>query len=916
MSCIDIYVEKLARLGRQLTIKDRAAAEARFRDREAQLAYDGHGFLDINPATNRTYGEEIVDREFLRFVADNAEDAAETISTAGVMMRRAGELDSMMTAMRKVYPKMNDLELQANAYMSQLVDTNFTFNTLSLEGLSIAESQALHGNFASRVAIAHPDFELDVMLGNQEFKNQFIDELFNMTHVDRWETARSKPLPTTKMPEAHSIAKIFVEEAIEIPNAKMQAMGRQDRRPFLNRLAVQFTEGMMKDKFKTRDEFVEFMLTNKLPAGMRKADYVHEVKSLINQEVYKDAGIDPAQLMGDIWEEISSGNAIRSYRDIPNYVDNYLGNGRRDPRINGIEYTDGAAFRAVNDLVGYETEISQLMLNTMRNNARITALTKFFGPAYVQAFNDLRAEINYKFGGPRLEKLTEATTLGRATSAQLKAVLNVVESKINPDIQERSGIVPIFTIVRRIQSIAKLGSAVLTSMLDVPVFLFTGRRMFGNNWSDLLSAVFNVVPGINTSDKKFTSYILEFSESWLDSAKDRLGLIDNIYNASRAGSITRGLNSGSAAFSNFIFKFQGLNYWTRNLQSGAAGMYAKQFGQLIESRTAWGKMNPRFQAQLQKYGLNENDWGRLLETQPLDQRGRLDLYQVRENFKTEIIVGGDNIQNKLIAAVADAVNTMVIKPGEFDKLSTALYAAPEGAIGQVLKMITQFKTHPITYTRKVLVRQFTRDTLKAAGHDPKLHHKAADAAYLLGGMTLVSLIALQAKQVFAGKALYDINNPAVWVEVARQAGYGGYVQDLAMDFGLRDLLLQAVSNDPEAISNSAEKYDRLLGPIISDAMKILQNTMRTASGSIRYAKDIDDGEYMEKGLTGLTQMLGQYTGFKNFLLTKMLYRKYLSEYLSEALNPAEYRRAERRAQNEADEMRRGKQNNWLFESLP
>jgi len=63
-------------------------------------------------------------------------------------------------------------------------------------------------------------------------------------------------------------------------------------------------------------------------------------------------------------------------------------------------------------------------------------------------------------------------------------------------------------------------------------------------------------------------------------------------------------------------------------------------------------------------------------------------------------------------------------------------------------------------------------------------------------------------------------------------------------------------------------------------------------------------------------MLGQYTGFKNFLLTKMLYRKYLSEYLAEALNPAEYRRAERRAQREADEMRRGKQNNWIFESLP
>jgi hypothetical protein len=915
MSCIDIYVEKLARLGKQLSIKDRAAAETRFRDREAQLAFDGHGFLDVNPATNRTYGEEIVDREFLRFVADTAENAAETISTAGIMMKRAKELDSMIQSMRKIYPKMKELELEANAYMSQLVDTNFTFNTLSLEGLNLAEAQALHGNFAARVGIAHPDFELDVMLGNAEFRNQFIDELFNMTHVDRWETARSTPLSTTKMLEAHSIAKIFVEEAIEIPNAKMQAMGRQDRRPFLNRLAVQFTEGMMKDKFKTRDEFVDFMLTNKLPAGMRKADYVHEVKSLVNQAVYKDAGIDPAQLMGDIFEEMASGTGIRSYRDIPAYVDNYLGNGRRDPRINGIEYTDGAAFRAVNDLAGYETEISQLMLNTMRNNARITSLTKFFGPAYVQAFNDLRAEINFKFGGPRLEKLRETTPFG-STAAQFNAVLNTIESKINPDIQERSGIVPIFTIARRVQSFAKLGSAVITSMIDVPVFLFTGRRMFGNNWNELLRAVFNVVPGINTSDKKFTNYILEFSESWLDSAKDRLGFIDNIYNASRAGSLTRGLNNGSAAYSNFIFKYSGLNYWTRNLQSGAAGMYAKEFGQLIGSGTQWNKMNPRFQAQLQKYGLNENDWNRLLATQPLDQRGRLDLYQVRENFKTEIIVGGDNIQNKLIAAIADAVNTMVIKPGEFDKLSTALYQAPEGVIGQIMKLITQFKTHPITYTRKVLVRQFTRDTLKAAGHDPKLHHKAADAAYLLGGMTLVSLVALQAKQIVAGKAMYDINNPAVWVDVARQAGYGGYVQDLAMDFFLRDVLMQAVSNDPEAISSSSEKYDRLLGPIISDAMKILQNTVRTATGSVRYAKDIDDGEYMEKGLSGLTQMFGQYTGLKNFILTKMLYRKYLSEYLSEALNPQEYRRAERRAQNEADEMRRGKLNNWIFEQLP
>jgi hypothetical protein len=902
MACIDDYVAALARLQKEFGFaKDSNAAQKaseRILKRESDLALLGKKFSDVNPNTQRTFGDEIYDAEIKQYLTENIQEGLNR-TTDDAITDLTFKTVGLKNTIREFYPKKSEAEAIALAKMSLLVDTNFSYNTHSLETTTLAEMQSGHGDFYNRLQEQLPEFDLESMMRNETFVNELIDEYIIMINVKNWPTARLKKLDTTTMPEAHVVARTFIEEGIELKNIKMNAYGREATTIFQNKMRVDMTADLVKEKFANRNLFAEFMIKH------------------IDETAYRNQNIDPKQLMGDVYDSLIKGD-IKSWREIDNFIKKYdeETNIGQKSTLNGIEYKDGAGFRAVSDAVGYTKDVSQMMLNTMRYNSQLVALTKVFGPNPILGFNQFKKSLYDDFGN-RLEGLPSVL------KTQLDGVLDFVEQKINPDIMERSGVVPVFTTIRRIQSIGKLGSAVITSLLDVPVFLFTGRKMFGQDWNELFSAVFNVVPFVHDrkDQTKFASYFLEFSESWLDSARDRLGLVDaSFLNAAKGGSMQRKISNGAAWYSNKIFQLSGLNYWTKNLQAGAAGVYVKSFGNLIDGNVEWKGIHERFRAQLQRYGVTENDWKFLLDNKKdiLDHRGRLDMYKlgrVEINTKNNII-GETNLRDKIVASVSDSVNTMIIKPGEFDRLGSALYQDSSGLVGQLMKSITQFKTQPISYTRKVYMRHFQRNLLQQAGVNPGVLHYMSDATMLIGGLTLMSMFQLQTKQLVAGKSLYDMTTPTFWTEVVNQGGYLGLLQDLPMNMGLRELITQGLSDEPEKFTSSAETYDRLLGPIITDSMKLLQGLKQTATGGIRYAKDISDEELFKTGVSGITGLFGQYTGFKNFLFTKLLYRKYLTEHMSEWFNGDAYRKSQSRIQDEADENRKGKPNNWLFEKLP
>ena len=915
-TCLENYISNISKIRKKydpdFKVTNYSSVDAvaieRIQKREADLQLQGRSLNDVNPDTGKTYSDELYNAETKSFLLQNIKEI-QPRTTDDAVGKFMFDLDGQLKLLKEFNPKMDDKAIFANAIMAQFVETNYTYNQLSLEMMDLTGRQATMGDFQNRLMRElGDDFEIDVAFRDEIWKNDFINELFHMTNINTWNTARLGKLKDTVNKDgtvkkgtvnndAHRAALAFVEEVMEINTFKLQGHGRNSNTIFNNKIKVDMTMYTLKEKFPNRTDFINFM------------------KKHIDDSRWKKQYLDTDEVLAGIHDGLLDGT-IKSWREIDSYIaklDEKL-NGGQLSRLNGIEYKDGQSFNAVNKELGVTKEISQIVLNAINYNSRQVALVKKLGPSPMEGFEKLKKIIEEETGGKSLDQL------GFMQKSQLMAVLNAVESKIDPSVMEKSGVVPAFTILRRLQSIGKLGSAVITASLDVPVFLFTGKKMFGiNNWKLLLEGVFNVVPfvGNKKAQRAYTSYVLEFTESWLDSASDRLGLVDSVaLNQLKGGSTQQKLLNGSAWYNNQVFKLSGLNYWTRNLQAG--GMYVKQFGTLISSKTAYQNIHERFRAQLSKYGVTESDWNFLLKTQPLDARGRLDLYQLGRVERSEVdnIIKETNIRDRLVAVVSDAVNTMVMKPNEFDRLATAFYGDESKPMAQVMKLVTQFKAQPISYTRKVILRQFVRKGAEMSGVDYKTMHKMEDFAMLIFGLTAMGAVQLQLKQVVAGKSPYDMTQPKFWTEVVEQAGYLGLLSDLPMAMGLRNVVDSFLSDEKEGIASSSQMYDRLLGPMIADTMKAMTGTAKLLVGAGRTLKGLDEGEYAGTGFSDIVGLLSNNLGFKNFIWTKMLYRKYLTEQASQWLNSKDYNRSQRRMQKEADETRKGQVNNWLYKNLP
>lgn len=920
--CIDLYVQAILKLGKELpSAQELAAVESRIAERQKILSDQGLSINSIDPVDGKRWGDKIADDEVKKFIRDSfLEDPLD--ESAQTWANTLRDVDQLTAEIKKAYPKYSDAKARIIAMNSTLVDTNFTFNTKNLESTFIAEKQTTHGDFYNRIQNELPDFDLDSEFRNAEFSDAFINEYIRMMDLEQWPTAKMTKLPTSSR-EAHIVARAFVEEAIQKPNLKMIVLGRQDKRAFVNKLRVEITAGRLKESFKDSAEFADFMLEH------------------LKVEKYTDRLGDrelTRQMFMDIHEKFMTDDSF-TWRKIDDFISEYERSANIDPRfvssitgyrakLNGIEYRDGAAFKAVNERIGFNQNIANLVLNTMQYNSQLVAFTKHFGHNWSSSFDYLKNV--YKQLKTELPSgIAEVKTLRMESDA----ILSWVESRINPDIMEKTNVVPVFSVLRRVQAAAKLGGAVITSLLDVPVFIFTGRRFFGNSLGEVFKAVTSGIPFLtNRKDQlKFASYFLDYSESWMDAARDRFGINDvSFLNPRNMSKRFRNINDGASFFSNSVFRLSGLNAWTRNLQSGAAGMYVKQFGQLIDDGVAFKDLHPRFQAQLRKYRFDERDWNKLLDLHltnknidggVLDQRGRLDLYKLGRLEKE--LPGIDDIdhiiRNKLVNAVSDAVNTMVIKPGQFDRLATAMFRGTGTAEAEIAKTIMQFKTQPITYFRKVYLRHWHRNLLQQGGVPKdqiyKMHY-IMDGTALIAMMMGMSALQLQLKQFIAGKKLYDKESPQFWIDAAQQAGIIGILQDTFMDFGGKSILEQMFSDEKEPIQSTAERYDRMFGPLLADIQKLLQGTFEITGGIIRQAKDIDEGQLTNKGLTKIFGLMGQWTGLKNLIWTKMLWRKYMSEHLYEWWNSEGAQASQRRLQQEADKNRGGEINNWLFEKLP
>ena len=89
--------------------------------------------------------------------------------------------------------------------------------------------------------------------------------------------------------------------------------------------------------------------------------------------------------------------------------------------------------------------------------------------------------------------------------------------------------------MRNFEAAAKLGGAFITALMDTPVMIIAGRKLFGLPMTDLLSSVFRYGKSGAPSDMNdYARYMLEGCESYLGALQERFNVSDSLTNFGKA----------------------------------------------------------------------------------------------------------------------------------------------------------------------------------------------------------------------------------------------------------------------------------------------------------------------------------------------------------------------------------------------
>jgi len=865
-NCWKIFQNKLKEIGDVIDDSYRARLENDYNRLQQDLATQNRQLEDVNPETGNTYLDDFLENINI----EPNKKQLENINAGTIEMKNVIEFNRQIQDtyenLKIVYKgdkKFTGQKLLQEAIIAHIYNTNFTYNTNPLEMLIRNESQILDANFrrqAQDILGSDNDRSFFDFFSGSNKQNQ-IDFLQEYSNIINNPTAKNLKAVTGNT-QARDIARAFVDNVVVDAEVKMNRYGGRTNALTRNRLKVRFNKNKMEKV--TRDEFIKDLTP-------RLSNDVHGTTENIQD------------MVGDIYDKIMDG---ANWRQIDDIVKDYQNTDKSIPK--SLTYKSGQDIFDLSQKYTPDQNPLNLMLNTITENGRLLALTEKFGANYHRTIQELKTSLSSELKGQK--------------TAGFNSAMNFLEESINPQIKEQFGTAArTFTSLRAIEAGARLGSAAITSFMDIPVVIWAGRNIFKLPGAELISSIFRVPVYKNLDKTKVRNYQLmthDFAQAWLANSGERFGMIDV------GGAMSR-FERGSYNFATKIFKYSGLNWWTESLQKATGTVYQKYLGRIIKEKRAWNSLDLDFRSQFEKFGINKADYEKLINTRNIvDSDGGLNLYALKDELST-----GKGIQSKMISVVRDAVDTMVIKPSEFDKSAGRIFLADDGGPGsQFIKLITQFKTHPITYTRKVIWRNFLRK--KAVRDNNGQLVDALDkinniwpAVTLAGSMITMGVVVAQLKEITAGKAPLTDPGELAYRSI-QQSGVAGLISDLLVS--VAEPAIKQFSTDKKIrVSTTGEMAQQFVGPLAGDALKLMSNIMGIGTGAARFATGVDDGEFIKKELSKTGKNLLGYTGLQSLWITKALYRALITEYLTEVLDYKTYLRTQKRLKRDAREKRLG-----------
>lgn len=438
--------------------------------------------------------------------------------------------------------------------------------------------------------------------------------------------------------------------------------------------------------------------------------------------------------------------------------------------------------------------------------------------------------------------------------------------------------------IRAVQSMAKLGGAVISSLTDLPVsaseLRYQGQSMLGS-MGGVLRGLLQGRKG--EEQREILSSLGVFFDNVRGDVVSRFSADDTL-----GGKMSRAQN--------LFFKLNGLNWWTDTMRSTAALMMSHNLA--YNRGRSWDSISPDLRRVLELFDIDSGRWDLLRSTPARLADGREYMTtQGIDDIPSESLAGylqgqgrtvndtaiaelREELRGQLRSYITDRASYAVIEPDARTRAIMRRGTKPGSIAGELLRFMGQFKAFPIAILQKSVGRE-----LYGRGYTPSPlgSRPGADLisalrngngeklgfAQLLAWTTLFGYGAMASKDLLKGREPRSPDDPKTWVAAMLQGGAMGLYGDFL--FGENNRMGGGVIG-----SLAGPTAGSIEGAV--DLWFRLRDGDDTAAASFRYAIS--------------------HTPFANLFYARAA-MDYLFLYsVQEALNPGSLRRAESRIQRE------------------
>ena len=484
-------------------------------------------------------------------------------------------------------------------------------------------------------------------------------------------------------------------------------------------------------------------------------------------------------------------------------VGQYRGPGKRanvgrDHRV--LHFKDGDAWMAYMKEFG-EGSLYDAMIGHVGLMARNIGLVEKWGP---------NPEMNFRVQADIAQRSDGAGTLAnRSVGNTPDAYWSILTGKTGSP--ENVTIAKWAQDARNVETAAKLGGAVITSISDVGTIAQT-LHYDRLPYFDMLK---NVGRNLSKDHRDFMRSHGVIAEN-----------LTSTLNRWTGDHLTHSLTGRVA---NSVMKLSFMNAWTDGLRSAFSATMMQGFAK--KAGKAWAKLDEWDRFLMARKGITEDDWNIISKAQPTERDGVP--YLTGEAIRATGEDGATQAATKWMAFVSDESQFAVVNPDMATRAIVTGGGMPAGTFsGEAARTFAQFKSFPIAMLTRHWGRVF--DTPQGmegapAGFGAQTAtgagiNRMAVLAGLNVSLMMLGAIVLQIKATLQGKDPFDMTEPKFWPRALGQGGGMGYVGD----FLLKDPTEQRGSNFEQTAGVVAGPVGGAVAGLVGDLA--LTNAWEAAKG--------------------------------------------------------------------------------------